>query len=206
MPAVRNRIDLVAKYRRGEIPAKGKADNARNKKRNLTTRQLAKTPTRFHVENMPKGRCLLIPKVSSERRHYIPMGYMRSRVFVSDLAFLVPGAHRVPFGVLTSAMHMAWVRHVSGRLESRYRYSAKLVYNNYPWPESATEKRCAAVEAAAKLVLDVREEYLSQGSTLADLYDPIGYASKIGQTRTPPSIVPLTAATAVSPSRASGSG
>jgi hypothetical protein len=173
MPEVKKRVDLVAKYRRGEIPAKGKENTARNKKRNAATIQLATTPTRFHVENMPQGRCLLIPKVSSERRSYIPMGYLTSRALVSDLAFLVPGATLYHFGVLTSRMHMAWVRHVGGRLESRYRYSAKLVYNNYPWPQSPTNKHENAVAAAAQAVLDVRTENIDKGASLADLYDPL---------------------------------
>ncbi len=89
-----------------------------------------------------------------------------------DAAFVHPGASRYHFGVLSSAMHMAWVRQVCGRLESRYRYSARLVYNNYPWPETPGDKRRAAVETAAQAVLDVREESLRGGSTLAGLYDP----------------------------------
>ena len=76
-------------------------------------------------------------------------------------------------------MHMAWVRQVAGRLESRYRYSAKLVYNNYPWPEKQTERQRAAVEAAAQVVLDVRKEHMKKGATLADLYDPIAMPSEL---------------------------
>ena len=172
MPEARKRVQLVAKFRRGEIPAKAKADNDRNKKRNALTQKLAENPTRFDVENMPKGRVLVIPKVSSERRRFIPVGYVSSRVLVSDLAFLLPNATLYHFGVLTSSMHMAWVRQVCGRLESRYRYSAKLVYNNFPWPESPSEKQLARVETAAQAVLDAREEFFIKGSTLADLYDP----------------------------------
>ncbi len=76
-------------------------------------------------------------------------------------------------------MHMAWVRQVCGRLKSDYRYSAKLVYNNYPWPESPTGKQLAAVEKAAQAVLDAREEYLAKGSTLADLYDPLAMPPRL---------------------------
>jgi hypothetical protein len=125
---------------------------------------------------MPAGPYLLIPKVSSERRRYIPIGFMQPEVLASDLCFLVPDATRYHFGVLSSAMHMAWVRQVCGRLESRYRYSAKLVYNNFPWPASPTAAR-RAVEAAAARVLAVRAEY--PGATLADLYDPLAMPAKL---------------------------
>jgi hypothetical protein len=143
------------------------------------TRKLAETPTRFHVENMPVEPYLLIPKVSSERRKYIPIGFMPPEVLTSDLCFLMPGGTLYHFGVLSSAMHMAWVRQVCGRLKSDFRYSANLVYNNFPWPDSATEKRRAAVEAAAARVLSVREEYPE--STLADLYDPLSMPAKLGK-------------------------
>jgi hypothetical protein len=179
LPETKKRVALVAKYRRGEIPAKGKADEERNKKRNELTRKLADTPTRFHVENMPKSKFLLIPKVSSERRRYIPAGFMSPPTLVSDLVFVFPKATLYHFGVLSSAMHMAWVRQVCGRLESRYRYSAKLVYNNYPWPDAPTEKQRSTVEAAAQAVLDAREGHLAAGETLADLYDPVAMPAKL---------------------------
>jgi hypothetical protein len=179
LPEARKRVALVAKYRRGEIPAKGKPDEERNRKRNQLTVKLAETPTRFHVENMPKRSFLLIPKVSSERGRYIPMGFMSPRTLVSDLVFVFPEATRFHFGVLSSAMHMAWVRQVCGRLESRYRYSAKLVYNNYPWPQTLTAKQRSDVEAKAQAVLDTRAEYLKTGATLAELYDPISMPAKL---------------------------
>jgi len=143
------------------------------------TRKLAETPTRFHVENMPNRRFLLIPKVSSERRRYIPIGFMSPRTVVSDLVFVFPDATLYHFGVLSSAMHMAWMRQVCGRLESRYRYSAKLVYNNYPWPDAVAAKERSPVEAAAQAVLDLRDEYVRTGATLADLYDPIAAPAKL---------------------------
>jgi hypothetical protein len=121
---------------------------------------------------MPAGRFLLIPRVSSERRRFIPMGFISPRTLVGDHVLLFPDATLYHFGVLSSTMHMAWVRQVCGRLESRYRYSAKLVYNNYPWPESPNAKQRASVQAAAQAVLDVREEHLKKGATLAGLYDP----------------------------------
>jgi hypothetical protein len=135
------------------------------------TRAIAGKPTRFHVENMPAAKFLTIPKVSSERRKYIPMGFMSPKTLVSDLCFIIPAAALYHFGILSSEMHMAWIRLVGGRLESRYRYSAKLVYNNYPWPEAPSPKHRAAVEAAAQAVLDARKQF--PGSSLADYYDPL---------------------------------
>lgn len=157
MPEVMKRVNAVRHFR---LASKSKP-----------TRKLAETPTRFHVENMPKRPFLLIPKVSSERRQYIPIGFMKPATLVSDLVFIVPNATLFHFGVLTSAIHMAWVRQVCGRLESRYRYSNKLVYNNYPWPTDATDAQKQAVEAAAQGVLDARATFADQ--TLADLYDPL---------------------------------
>ncbi len=135
------------------------------------TRKLADTPTRFHVENMPKASYLVVPKVSSERRRFIPVGFLDSSTISSDLVFIVPDANLYHFGVITSTMHMAWVRSVCGRLESRYRYSKDIVYNNFPWPDHPSEKQTAAIEAAADGVLNARKQF--PGSSLADLYDPL---------------------------------
>ncbi len=143
------------------------------------TKKLAERPTRFHVENMPKSKYLVLPEVSSERRRYIPIGFLTPRILCSNLVKIVPNATLYHFGVLTSSMHMAWVRQVCGRLESRYRYSAKLVYNNYPWPQTPTAKRRSAVEAAAQEVLKAREEHLKKGVTLADLYHPAAMPSRL---------------------------
>jgi hypothetical protein len=136
------------------------------------TQKLATTPTRFHVENMPKGSFLVIPEVSSERRHYIPIGFMfPAQGLCSNKVRLFPDATPYHFGILTSAMHMAWMRLVTGRLKSDYQYSVNLVYNNYPWPEEVSEAQKAAVEKAAQAVLDARAQFPT--STLADLYDPV---------------------------------
>jgi hypothetical protein len=135
------------------------------------TRKLAETPTRFHVENMPGGFALLIPKVSSERRNFIPIGFVPPEILCSDLVFMVPHTTLFHFGVISSTMHMAWTRYTCGRLESRYRYSAGIVYNNFPWPESPSDKQREAIEAAAQGVLDARATF--PDSTLADLYDPV---------------------------------
>ena len=141
------------------------------------TKKLALTPTRFHVENMPDKTFLIIPKVSSEKRQYIPIGFMSQKTLVSDLCFIIPSATLYHLGILSSTMHMAWLRQVCGRLESRYRYSNKLVYNNYPWPENTSDKQRKAVEDAAQAVLDARKEF--PDATLADLYNPITIPPKL---------------------------
>ena len=122
------------------------------------TRKLAEKPTRFHVENMPKGNYIVVPKVSSEKRTYIPVGFLSSQIFASDLVFLIPDATLYHFGVLTSSVHMAWMRAVCGRLESRYRYSKDIVYNNFPWPQ-LTEGQRARVAQTAQAILDARAQY-----------------------------------------------
>ncbi len=136
-----------------------------------TTRALAASPALFGENRQPQSKYLLIPGVSSERRAYIPIGFLPPSIIASNLVNVVPDAKLYHFGVLTSQMHMAWMRYTAGRLESRYRYSAGIVYNNYPWPEKVTAKQRAAVEAAAQAVLDARARYPT--STLADLYDPL---------------------------------
>jgi len=135
------------------------------------TQKIAATPTRFHVENHPSENYLLIPKVSSERRNYVPMGYLTPSEMCSDLVFILPWQELFAFGVLSSTMHMAWMRTVAGRLKSDYRYSAKLVYNNFPWPKKVAENRRHLIEEAARHVLDVRDEF--PDCSLADLYDPL---------------------------------
>ena len=134
------------------------------------TRRLADRPTRFHVENMPSTNFIIIPKVSSERRSYIPMGFMSPDVLASDLVFLIPNATLYHFGVLESNVHMAWMRAVCGRLEMRYRYSKDVVYNNFPWP-NPTDGQKAKIEQTAQAILDARANY--PDSSLADLYDEV---------------------------------
>lgn len=134
------------------------------------TRKKALTPTLFAQNAQPKTNYLAIPEVSSEKRIYIPVAFLPSTVIASNTIQLIPNASQWHFGVLTSAMHMTWVKSVCGRLESRYRYSNSIVYNNYPWPENPPAKQKAAVEKAAQSVLDVRASF--PNSSLADLYDP----------------------------------
>ena len=106
----------------------------RSSSKRAATKKLAEIPTHFSTENMPSSNYIVIPKVSSERRHYIPIGYIEPEILSSDLVFIIPNATLYHFGVLTSSVHMAWMRAVCGRLEMRYRYSNTIVYNNFPWP------------------------------------------------------------------------
>ena len=135
------------------------------------TREKARTPTRFTEDRQPEsGRYLALPRTSSENRAYIPIGYLSSEIVAANDLQLVPEASLYEFGVITSTMHMAWMRITSGRLESRYRYSVKYTYNTFPWPDSL-DKYYATIETAAQAVLDARALYPE--STLADLYDPL---------------------------------
>ena len=134
------------------------------------TRKLADKPTRFHVENMPNGNFIVIPEVSSERRRYVPMGFMSPDVLCSNLVKVIPNATLFHFGVLTSNVHMAWMRAVCGRLKSDYRYSKDVVYNNFPWP-SPEDPVKARIEQTAQAILDARALY--PDCSLADLYDEV---------------------------------
>ena len=156
MPEVMKRVNAVKAFR---LASKSPA-----------TRRLAATPTRFHVENMPGAEYLVLPEVSSERRSFVPLGFEQASTICSNLVKIAPDATRYHFGILSSTMHNAWVRYTCGRLESRYRYSKDIVYNNFPWPEPSDAQH-KAIESAAQSVLDARAQF--PGSTLADLYDPL---------------------------------
>lgn len=133
------------------------------------TRRLADRPTRFLVENMPNGDSIIIPSVSSEKRRYVPMGFIHKGTFASNAVLLVPNATPYHFGILESNVHMAWMRVVCGRLKSDYRYSKDVVYNNFPWP-SPTAEQAEKIATTAQGILDARSHYLD--SSLADLYNP----------------------------------
>lgn len=142
------------------------------------TRKTAATPTRFFYVSQPVSNYIVVPEVSSERRRFIPIGYMSRDVICSNTNYLIPEPSLYVFGLLTSSMHMAWTNVVCGRLKSDYRYSASIVYNNFPWPNielnqpPAQEGRAkSAVETAAQVVLDTRAQF--PDSSLADLYDPL---------------------------------
>jgi hypothetical protein len=157
LPKVMERVERVREFR-----AASKAESTRN---------YAKFSTRFRQIAQPDSNYLAVPEVSSETRPYVPIAFISKNVICSNTVQFVPSATPFHFGILTSAMHMAWMRQVCGRLESRYRYSNSLVYNNFPWPQNATDKQRAAVEAKAQVVLDARQQF--PAATLADLYDPL---------------------------------
>lgn len=133
------------------------------------TQRLGETPTLYHVNVIPTDAFMVIPKVSSERRHYAPIGWLEPPTIASDLLFVVQDASKADFAILQSAMHMAWLRAVGGRLKSDYRYSIGMVYNTFPWP-SLNNKAQAMLKATGQAILDARSNHV--GSTLADLYDP----------------------------------
>ena len=135
----------------------------------VPTQKLATTPHLFGEIRQPVGNYLLVPSVSSERRSFVPIGYISSQVIVSNLAFAVPNATPYHFGMLNSTMHNAWMRAVCGRMKSDYRYSNTIVYNNYPWPTPSTAQQ-AAIETAAQAVLHARAQHADK--SLAWLYDP----------------------------------
>jgi hypothetical protein len=156
LPEVLKRADLVRKFRLNSVAP--------------STQKFATTPTLFRDRNRPET-FIVVPRVSSENRPYIPFGFFDKDSIVSDTCMSIPNGNKYHFGVLMSKMHMAWVKSVCGRLKSDYRYSKDIVYNNYPWPENPNEKQVKAIETAAQKVLDTRAEF--HNSSLADLYDPL---------------------------------
>ena len=158
LPRTRERIAAVRAWRRTS--------------KRKSTLKLADTPTLWQVNVLPTAPFLVIPEVSSERREYVPIGWLEPPVVPSNLVRVLEGATKPTFALLTSAMHMAWLRHVGGRLESRYRYSVGLVYNTFPTPPGWTDEDAdhSALDPLAQAVLDARAAH--PDSTLADLYDP----------------------------------
>ena len=152
-------LDRVKKVREFRMNSPGKE-----------TQGYASTPTVFRDKNNPET-FIVIPRVSSENRLYIPMGFFDKNSIAGDTCMTIFNGTIYHFGILTSLMHMAWVKYVCGRLESRFRYSKDIVYNNYPWPENPTEKQITSIETAAQKVLDAR--LLFPNSSLADLYSPL---------------------------------
>jgi hypothetical protein len=136
-----------------------------------TTRDLAATPALFGEIRQPSANYVLVPRHSSERRQFIPIGFLSPDVICGDANMCIPDAEPYHFGVLSSTMHNAWIRYVAGRLKSDYRYSAGIVYNNFPWPDHPTDTQREKIEAAAQAVLDARATF--PDATLADLYDPL---------------------------------
>ena len=134
------------------------------------TREYAKYPTRFMEIKQPNSDYLMVPATSSENRKYIPIGYLNKDVIASNAASFVPNSTLYHFGILTSNVHMAWMRAVCGRLKSDYRYSNTIVYNNFPWCEPTDEQK-AKIEQTAQAILDARALY--PDCSLADLYDEL---------------------------------
>ena len=132
MPKVMERIERVKEFRLQSTAE--------------PTRNAAKTAPLFFFVSQPKSNFIAIPEVSSERRQFIPIGFLTPQIIVSNKIYLIPSPSFFLFGVLSSAMHMAWVKQVGGRLESRFQYSASMVYNTFPWSPSVSGKQRAAVE------------------------------------------------------------
>ncbi|WP_231465333.1 DNA methyltransferase [Pedobacter sp. Leaf132] len=157
LPQVMNRINAVKTMRLNSTK--------------IATVQWARQPTLFTENRQPSTEYILIPSHSSESRPYIPMGFMTSNDILNNSCLSIPDASLYHFGILMSQMHMSWLKTVCGRLESRYRYSIDIVYNNYPWPRDSNKKQIEAVSIKAQHVLDVRSQYMN--SSLSDLYNPL---------------------------------
>jgi hypothetical protein len=156
MPLVKQRIERVRKIREASLRE--------------ITRHLADTPSLFGEIRQPKTKFVVIPRISSERRRYIPIGFMSPKVIVSDAIQTVPDATLFHFGILTSIVHMAWMRQVCGRMEIDYNYSSSIVYNNFPWAD-ATDEQKENIAKLAQNVLDARDMF--PDGSLADLYNPL---------------------------------
>ena len=158
MPAVLKRVEAVREFRLASPKA--------------ATIEKAKSAWLFGENRQPtKGRYIIVPKVSSEKRIYMPLGFETHKVIINNTLQFIPNGTLYDFGMLQSMMHMAWMRTVCGRMKSDYQYSINIVYNNFPWPDEPTDKQRAAIEAAAQAVLDARAQFPQ--SSLADLYDPL---------------------------------
>jgi hypothetical protein len=156
IPEIINRINKVKEFRLNSVAA--------------STRKFAETPTLFRDRRLAKSY-IVLPKVNSERRKYIPLGFFTDEYIATDLLFIIPNCELYHFGVISSIIHNTWVKDICGRLGNEIRYSKDIVYNNFPWPENPTEKQKQAVEQAAQQVLDARAQF--PNSSLADLYDPL---------------------------------
>ena len=154
--AIRQRVEAVRNFRLSSTKE--------------ATRRFADYPARFMEIRQPKTDYILIPRHSSESRRYIPIRFLSPECIASDANIVIPNAGLYEFGILSSNVHMAWVRMVCGRLEMRYRYSNDIVYNNFPWPNPTAEQR-KRIEATAQAILDARK--LSPNSTLSALYGPV---------------------------------
>lgn len=167
LPEIRSRISKVREWRLGEIPSKDSKDG--KDRASASTRPLADYPTRFHVNVFPPAGFLVVPENGSDRREYVPAGWLENPIVPSSLVRIAVDASVWHFGLIVSRLHMAWVSHIGGRLKSDPRYSIGLVYNTFPWPDATPAQR-AKIETLAQAVLDARAAHPT--SSLADLYDP----------------------------------
>ncbi|MGJ0302668.1 N-6 DNA methylase [Aliarcobacter cryaerophilus] len=157
MPLVKQRVENVKKLRE---------ESSRE-----TTKKLAEYPTLFGEIRQPKSYFILIPRHFSENRQYVVTGYFTNNFIASDSCLAIDKASIFYFGIISSIMHMSWVKYICGRIKSDYRYSNELVYNNYPFPKNVSEKQKKAVEEKAQNVLNIRSQF--SDCSLADLYDPL---------------------------------
>ena len=156
MPKVLERVQAVKRFR--------------EESKNAQTKVSANVPWRFGQYRKPSEHYIAFAKVSSQRRKYIPFGFLTDEIIPGDKLFTVPNATLYHFGILTSNVHMAWMRTVCGRLKSDYSYSTTIVYNNFPWP-TPTDEQKAKIEKTAQAILDARAQY--PDASLADLYDEL---------------------------------
>ena len=163
MPEILKRMESVRKFRMSSVRKQ--------------TIEKANTPSLFGEIRDFGDNYLVVPRVSSENRKYIPIGFFDKKSIVSDTCMAIPNCQEYHFGILSSEMHMTWVRNVCGRLKSDFRYSKDIVYNNFPWPHDLPKQRIQGVEKLARQVLKVRERY--PDSSLADLYDPLTMPSDL---------------------------
>ncbi|MDX9757224.1 MAG: N-6 DNA methylase, partial [Sulfurimonas sp.] len=163
MPKVLERVENIKKLR---------SESSRE-----ATKKLAKFPALFGEDRQPESDYILIPLHSSENREYIPIGFFNKDVIANNSTGVVPHATLFHFGILTSKMHMDWVRYVAGRLKSDYRYSNEIVYNNFPFPSEISDKQKEQIETIAQNILTIRTEF--EGASLADLYNPLTMPPKL---------------------------
>ena len=156
LPEILKRVEAVKKFRLDSVAP--------------STQKFATTPSLFRDRNQPETY-ILIPSTTSENRQYIPLGFFNKDHIANNSCHTIPNGSLYHFGILMSSMHMAWVKSVCGRLESRYRYSKDIVYNNFPWAENPSEKQIRQIEEKAQKVLEVRSNFPK--SSLADLYNPL---------------------------------
>lgn len=163
MPKIKSRVEKCKEQREKSIA--------------VGIQKFAKTLSLFAKITQPVGKdFIIVPRVSSEMRKYIPMGFIQGNVIVSDAVQIVPDATLYHFGILTSNVHMAWMRAVCGRLKSDYRYSKDKVYNNFPWPKP-NENQKQLIGKTAQSILDARALY--PDCSLADLYDETSMPSEL---------------------------